>query len=95
MGCKAASKVGSIVFIDAKIEKHSYINILKENLVPCVAKQYNDPEHSSYLLQEWLIYHCKQMKTPPQLPDTNPIEHICHLLEKKSTDTSDNIQRIT
>ncbi|KAH8419574.1 hypothetical protein KR222_006966, partial [Zaprionus bogoriensis] len=57
-GCMAASGVGNLVFIDEKMDKTVFLNILKENLMPSVHKlglsderwsfqQDNDPKHSS------------------------------------------------
>ncbi|XP_054087736.1 uncharacterized protein LOC128922137 [Zeugodacus cucurbitae] len=97
-GCMAASGVGNLEFITDKMDKYMYLNILKKNLRPSVQKlgldssrflfqQDNDPKHTSYLVREWLLYNCKQLQTPPQSPDINPIEHIWDLLKKKDSKT--------
>lgn len=74
-------------FIDTTMDKMGYLNILKNNLKPAVEKlnlprdyffqQDNDPKHTSYIVREWLLYNVpKQLKSPPQSPDLNPIEHL-------------------
>jgi len=38
----------------------------------------NDPKHNiAYNTKQWLLYNVpKQLHTPPQSPDLNPIEHL-------------------
>lgn len=86
-GCMAASGVGRLVFIDGIMDKYLYLNILKNNLKESatqlglndsfIFQQDNDPKHTALIVKEWLLYHTKQLKTPPQSPDLNPIEHLC------------------
>ena len=86
-GSMAASGPSTMEFIDTTMDKMGYLNILKRNLQPSVQKlnlprhylfqQNNDPKHTSYVVREWLLYNVpKQLKTSPQSPDLNPIEHL-------------------
>jgi hypothetical protein len=86
-GSMAASGPGTMEFIDSTMNKMGYLNILKHNLQASVDKlglprdywfqQDNDPKHTAFVVREWLLYNTpKQLKTPPQSPDLNPIEHL-------------------
>ncbi|GFW79272.1 transposable element Tc1 transposase [Trichonephila clavipes] len=88
-GCMAATGVGNLVIIDGIMNQYSYLNILKNNLSQRESasklrldgsfpfQQDNDPKHTARVVREWLLYNVrKQVKTPPQSPDLNPIEHL-------------------
>lgn len=86
-GCLSSSGVGNLVFIDGIMDQYGYLNILRNNLKQSAEKlglgcryvfqQDNDPKHTAKRVKEWLIHNVpKQLKTPPQSPDLNPIEHL-------------------
>lgn len=86
-GCMAANGVGSLQIINGIMNQYVYIDILKNNLQQSANKlglgrsfifqQDNDPKHTAMKTKEWLLYNApRQLKTPPQSPDLNPIEHL-------------------
>ncbi|GBN67072.1 Transposable element Tc1 transposase [Araneus ventricosus] len=86
-GCMSASGLGNLVFIDGIMNHALYLNVLRDNLKLSAQNlaignnfffyQDNDSKHTAPYVRLWCLYNCPQnLKTPPQSPYLNPIEHI-------------------
>ncbi|GFS80261.1 transposable element Tcb1 transposase [Trichonephila clavipes] len=109
LGCMTANGFGKPCFIDGIMTARTYIDILRHNLQSSARKLGlgtsfvfqldNDPKHTANLTREWLLNNSpRQLKTPPQLPDINPIENLWHKLDvevrKHKISCKDELKRI-
>jgi len=85
----AISKKGKVgmQFVEGRIDRFVYLDILKEHLPHKPDKQYgvnkwrfqqdNAPVHKAHIVQEWLEDNVSSvLDHPPQSPDLNPIELV-------------------
>lgn len=89
----ASAGVGRLVFVEGIMDRYQYKSILEQHFKASVDsldlgnqrifQQDNDPKHTAHIIRDWLLYYApRQLKTPPQSLDLNPIENIWDVLEK-------------
>jgi hypothetical protein len=94
------SAVGNLHLLGGIMNKHFYVNVLREYLKASAEKLgiqehfafYHDncPNHSVHLVREWCLYsYPKVIKTPPQSPNLHAIENLWSKLEKEIRNKED------
>jgi hypothetical protein len=93
--CMGYAGVGELAIVEGIMNAKGYVNLLRGNLKKSVHKvgiqdsylfqQDNDPKHTARITREWLLYNARGLlQTPPQSPDSNPIENLWPFSEIKS-----------
>jgi hypothetical protein len=99
-GCMEASGVENLHLLEGIMNKHFYVNVLREYLKVSTETLgiqerfafYHDnyPKHSVHLVRERCFYNCPEViKTPPQSPDLNVIENLWAKLETEIRNKED------
>ncbi len=88
--------LGPLVPIEHRLNATAYLSIVADHVHPFMTTVYpssdgyfqqdNAPCHKAQIISDWFLEHDNEftlLKRPPQLPDLNPIEQLCDVVERE------------